>query len=77
MENFKSIGESANNVLQKLTSDKLDQLCNRHVAKLLYSLDYLDDNSKDLIRKEMRFLVLDIKNQVLGIYQEKYNGDQR
>ena len=68
MDDFISIGESAQNVLKKLTSDKIDKLCSRHIAKIA---DCLDEQSLNLVKKEMRFFADDVKTQVLGIYRER------
>jgi hypothetical protein len=71
MNDFKPIGVVAQNLLNQLTKDYIERMCNRHIAMLLTDLDELSDDKKEVIKSHFRYFASDIKEQVLGLGDTK------
>jgi hypothetical protein len=71
MNEFKPIGEVAKNLLNKLTNEYIDKICNRHIAMLLSDLDFLDEKDKESIKSHFRYFSSDIKTQILDLGEKE------
>lgn len=69
-DNFKPIGEIATEILNNLKTERVDRICNRHIAMLLSDLEKeaeLDAFIKESIKSHFRYFAKDLKEQVLDI----------
>lgn len=71
MNDFKPIGKVAQNLLNQLTKDYIEKICNRHIAMLLTDLDELPNEQKDVIKSHFRYFSSDIQEQVLDLGEKK------
>lgn len=71
MSDFTPIGTVAQNLLNQLTKDYIERICNRHIAMLLTDLDELPEEQKEVIKSHFRYFSSDIQEQVLGLGDKK------
>lgn len=63
--NFKPIGEIARNLLKKIISERVDQLCRRHIAKTMKQVDYLTEEEKQIIKDGFKFFSNDVITEII------------
>lgn len=69
MDNFKSIGNSANNVFKQILFNHIDNIHNRHMARILGILEdnYVERYIVELVKKEVGLYGCDVKSIINAI----------